>query len=61
MLAIYDTWVMAKRSLRHTVRSLDTIITVLATPIVMMLMMVYVFGGAIDTGPIKYIDFVVPP
>ncbi len=60
MQTISDTWIMAKRSLRHTVRSLDTILTVLATPIAMMLMMVYVFGGAIDTGPIKYIDFVVP-
>lgn len=60
MYALRDTWVMAKRSLRHTVRSLDTIITVAAMPIATMLMMVYVFGGAINTGSIKYIDFVVP-
>lgn len=60
MRATHDTWVMAKRSLRHTTRSLDTIITVVAMPIGTMLMMVYVFGGAINTGPIKYIDFAVP-
>jgi len=51
---------MAKRSLRHTVRSIDTIITVAAMPIAMMLMLVVVFGGAINTGSIKYIDFIVP-
>lgn len=60
MHTIRDTWTLTKRSLRHTVRSLDTIITVAAMPIGTMLMMVYVFGGAIDTGSIKYIDFVVP-
>ena len=60
MNAVNDTWVMAKRSLRHTFRSLDTIITVVAMPIGIMLLFVYVFGGAISTGSVKYIDFVVP-
>ncbi len=60
MQAIHDTWVMAKRSLRHTIRSMDTIITVVAMPIAMMLMFVYVFGVSFDTGPIKYINFVTP-
>jgi ABC-2 type transport system permease protein len=60
MNALRDTWVMAKRSLRHTTRSIDTIITVAAMPIATMLMMVYVFGGAINTGPVSYIDFAVP-
>ncbi len=60
MYALRDTWVMAKRSMRHIVRSPDTIITVLAMPIAIMLMMVYVFGSVIDTGLVKYIDFAVP-
>ncbi len=60
MYAVNDTWVMAKRSLRHIVRSPDTIITVLAMPIAIMLMMVYVFGSMINTGSGKYIDFIVP-
>lgn len=60
MQALHDTWVMTKRSLRHTVRSMDTIITVAAMPIAMMLLFVYVFGGSFNTGPIKYIDFVTP-
>ncbi|HMH70191.1 MAG TPA: ABC transporter permease [Candidatus Saccharimonadales bacterium] len=64
MHALHDTWVMAKRSLRHTIRSMDTIITVAATPIAMMLLFVYVFGGsfgsAFEAGTVKYIDFIVP-
>jgi ABC-2 type transport system permease protein len=64
MHAISDTWVMSKRSLRHTIRSLDTIITVAAMPIAFMLLFVYVFGGAVgssfQSGPVKYIDFIVP-
>jgi ABC-2 type transport system permease protein len=64
MRALVDTWTMAKRSLRHTIRSMDTIITVAAMPIAMMLMFVYVFGGSIGSmfasGPVKYVDFIVP-
>ena len=55
-----DTMVMSGRCMRHAFRSMDTLITVIATPIMMMLMFVYVFGGAIDTGSINYINFVVP-
>jgi ABC-2 type transport system permease protein len=53
---------MAKRSLRHTTRSIDTIITVVLMPIAMLLLFVYVFGGALgeQTGSIKYVDFITP-
>jgi ABC-2 type transport system permease protein len=53
---------MTKRSLRHTTRSLDTIITVVLTPIGMLLLFVYVFGGALgeQTGSTKYVDFITP-
>jgi len=62
MRALTDTWTMAKRSLRHTTRSLDTIITVVLTPIAMLLLFVYVFGGALgtQTGAIEYVDFITP-
>jgi ABC-2 type transport system permease protein len=55
-----DTWTMTKRSLRHTTRSPDTIITVVLTPIAMLLLFVYVFGGALgeQTGSIEYVDFI---
>lgn len=62
MRALSDMWTMTKRSLRHTTRSLDTIITVVLTPIAMLLLFVYVFGGALgeQTGSIKYIDYITP-
>ena len=37
-----DTMAMSGRMLRHNFRSIDTIITVVAMPIMMMLMFVYV-------------------
>lgn len=55
-----DTMVMSGRMLRHNFRSMDTIITVIAMPLMIMLMFVYVFGGSINTGRVKYIDYVVP-
>lgn len=62
MQAARDTWTMAKRSLKHIIRSPDTIITVVLTPIALLLMFVYVFGGAIgpQTGDIEYVDFITP-
>jgi ABC-2 type transport system permease protein len=62
MRALSDMWTMAKRSLRHTIRSLDTIITVVLTPIAMLLLFVYVFGGALgtQTGTIDYVDYITP-
>ena len=62
MRTLTDTWTMTKRSLRHTTRSLDTIITVVIMPIGLLLLFVYVFGGAIgtQTGPIDYVDYITP-
>ena len=58
MRSLTDTWTMAKRSLRHTTRSLDTIITVVLMPIGILLLFVYVFGGALgkQTGSIDYVE-----
>ena len=55
-----DTAVLTGRTLRHVTRSVDTIITTALMPIAMMLMFVYVFGGAIDTGAVEYIDYMLP-
>ncbi len=41
-------------------RSPDTIITVAITPIMMMLLFVYVFGGAINTGTANYVNYLLP-
>ena len=55
-----DTTVLTKRSLRHILRSPDTIITTAVTPIAMLLLFVYVFGGAIDVGGGSYVDYLLP-
>jgi ABC-2 type transport system permease protein len=58
--AFSDTIVMAGRRLRHSFRSVDTIITVVAMPVVFMLLFVYVFGGSINTGTGRYINYIIP-
>lgn len=55
-----DMSVMLGRSMRHVFRSMDTIITVTMMPIAMMLLFVYVLGGAIQTGTDKYVDYLLP-
>ena len=55
-----DMGVMLGRSMRHIFRSMDTIITVTITPIAMMLLFVYVFGGAIQTGTDNYVNYLLP-
>jgi ABC-2 type transport system permease protein len=55
-----DTVVLTGRSMRHVTRSLDTIITTAITPVAIMLLFVYVFGGAIDTGSVDYVTYMLP-
>src|SRR5574339_152176 len=55
-----DMNVMLGRSMRHIFRSLDTIITVTIMPIMFMLLFVYVFGGAIQTGTDNYVNYLLP-
>jgi len=55
-----DTAVLTGRSLSHVTRSPDTIITTAVTPIAMLLLFVYVFGGAIETGTGSYVNYLLP-
>jgi ABC-2 type transport system permease protein len=55
-----DTAVLLKRSLRHILRSPDTIITTAVTPIAMLLLFVYVLGGAIQVGGGNYVNYLLP-
>ncbi|HET6351808.1 MAG TPA: ABC transporter permease [Coriobacteriia bacterium] len=57
---ISDTMVLTGRSMRHVTRSLDTIITVTIMPIAFMLLFVYVFGGAIQAGTDRYVNYLLP-
>jgi len=54
------TGVLLGRLMRTIMRSPDTIITVAITPIMMMLLFVYVFGGAINTGTANYVNYLLP-
>jgi ABC-2 type transport system permease protein len=55
-----DTTVLLGRSLRHITRSLDTIITTTIMPIAFLLLFVYVFGGAINSGSASYVNYLLP-
>jgi ABC-2 type transport system permease protein len=57
--ALIDALTMAGRRIRLTRRNVDALITSLMLPVMLMLMFVYLFGGAINTGT-KYVDYVVP-
>jgi ABC-2 type transport system permease protein len=55
-----DTAVLTGRTMRHVTRSLDTIITTAITPIAIMALFVYVLGGAIEVGPVSYVNYMLP-
>ena len=58
--AVVGDWAtMAGRCLRLTRRNLDAILTSLALPVMLLLLFVYLFGGAIQTGT-RYVTYVVP-
>ncbi len=57
------TGVLFGRSMRHILRSPDTIITVALVPIMMMLLFVFVYGGAIKTSMdpnTNYVSYMLP-
>lgn len=55
-----DTAVLTARSLKHVTRSADTIITTAVIPVALMLLFVYVFGGAIKSGSASYVNYLLP-
>ena len=60
MKVLHDTGVLFGRSMRHILRSPDTIITVAIMPIMFMLLFVYVFGGALHAGTNNYVNYLLP-
>ena len=57
---VHDTGVLLRRSLRHIARSPDTILTTAITPVAVLLLFAYVFGGAIEVGSGAYVDYLLP-
>lgn len=57
--AFGDAAIMLRRNFRHTARNPVTVFNAILFPIVIMLMFVYIFGGAIKVEG-EYIDYAVP-
>ena len=55
-----DTLVIARRSLKRIPRQPDLLTSYTIQPVMFVLLFVYVFGGAIDSGPFDYVDFLIP-
>lgn len=51
--------VFVARSLRHSVRNVEAMLMAILLPVVLMLLFVYVFGGAFDPSG-DYVNYVVP-
>lgn len=58
--ALTDQTTMIGRSVRLASRDLDAVISALMLPIMMMVLFVYLFGGAIQTSEGKYVQYVAP-
>lgn len=54
-----DSLALIGRSMRHSIRSVDALLTAVLLPVMLLLLFVYVFGGAIEAGG-RYLDYVVP-
>jgi ABC-2 type transport system permease protein len=54
---VNDIWEMTRRSIRHIIRSLDQVMSLIMFPIMFMLLNRYVLGGAINTGDVSYANY----
>lgn len=57
--ALSDTWILILRSLEHIFRNIDQLLGLTVQPLMFLLLFRYVFGGAINTGGIAYVNFLV--
>ncbi|MCX4666103.1 ABC transporter permease [Streptomyces sp. NBC_01381] len=55
-----EALIMTGRAIRISRRNVDALITSVALPVMLLLIFVYFFGGAIDTGTPAYVTYVVP-
>lgn len=55
-----DSAVMLRRNFKHTLRNPVAVFNAILMPIIMMLMFVYVFGGAFNVGGGDYINYATP-
>ncbi|MFD0560568.1 ABC-2 type transport system permease protein [Stackebrandtia endophytica] len=55
-----DILLMTGRSIRRSLRQVDNLLAGVFVPVMMMLLLTTVFGGAMSTGEFDYVDYVVP-
>ena len=55
-----DMWVLATRSVKRIPRQPDLLVGFTVQPVMFVLLFVYVFGGAISTPGLAYVDFLIP-
>ena len=58
--SLSDTLVLAGRNLKRIPRQPDLLVAYTIQPVMFVLLFVYVFGGAINSGPFDYVDFLMP-
>jgi ABC transporter DrrB family efflux protein len=58
--AVSDTFVLAERSIKRIRRQPDLLVGFTVQPVMFVLLFVYVFGGAIATPGLDYVDFLIP-
>lgn len=52
-----DCWVLIVRSFKHIFKNIDQMLGLVLQPLMFMLLFRYVFGGAINTGPVSYVNY----
>ena len=57
--AFSDTATLIKRSLTHITKNPDQLLSIIISPVMFMLLFRYVFGGAINTGEVSYVNYLV--
>jgi ABC transporter DrrB family efflux protein len=57
---IADSRVMASRQLRKILRRPMYVVYLFVQPVIFVLLFRYVFGGAINTGRVSYVDYLIP-
>jgi ABC-2 type transport system permease protein len=57
---VTDTMIIAERNLVRLPRSPDLLLAFTVQPIMFVLLFRYVFGGAIKTGGVPYVEFLIP-
>lgn len=58
-LNLLDSMLLIKRSATHIIRNTDQLLGTFFQPIMFLVLFVYVFGGAINTGGSSYINFLI--